>query len=328
MTFAPERFLAELGIESKPSGTANLVIHCPWCGADDKSFHLGIRLDGTAWGCWRNSAHRGRRPYRLVKQLSGWSHQRVLEYLGEGQSTGDSVGDLRARLSRMDAPAKPAPRRQLLRFPNEFRAFEQSTTAGPGRLFVQYLRHRGFRGTSVWSVAKRYRMRWATSGKWAWRVILPVIDAEGLIGWTARACTLHARTRYMAHPPGKEIKRHLFNGWRAIGGRVLLIVEGPMDAIKVDWAGHQEGVHAVALMGIDASPEQEVRLRKVAQGYDLVCICLDSTAIHQALRLQSQLSDLSPKLVMLPEGVKDPGDLTHRDARVFVRRLLSMAPPA
>lgn len=55
-----------------------ITIHCPLCGERDPGLHMGIALDGHFWGCWRDAAHRGRRPARLVQALLRCSWQEAV----------------------------------------------------------------------------------------------------------------------------------------------------------------------------------------------------------------------------------------------------------
>src|SRR6185312_5603411 len=69
-----EQFLDNHGIDYVTTGhnarRGNIGIACPWCG-NDPSHHLGISTNGRGYHCWRNEAHSGKAPHRLVMALLG-----------------------------------------------------------------------------------------------------------------------------------------------------------------------------------------------------------------------------------------------------------------
>ena len=61
------------------SSGENIEIHCPFCGAADRSKHLGLHLDSTRYGCWKGKiAHSGRNPSRLIQKLLNVSEEEAL----------------------------------------------------------------------------------------------------------------------------------------------------------------------------------------------------------------------------------------------------------
>lgn len=301
----------------------NVAFRCPMCGDDDPSMHMGVNLTTGAWGCWRHPIeHAGRNPYRLVRELTGWPHEQIVAFIGDDTPPPDSVAGLRARLDALDAPDeatawKPPP---ALPFEPTFNRFLRGHKKCDH--FIGWLvKKRRFRRKDVIQLAKRYRLRWCVQGRFAWRLILPVMDYGRVIGWTGRAISHSVQLRYMAHPPGDTVKQGLFNGDRARGGRVLAVVEGPMDALKLDFYGHGHGVSAVALMGTMGTDIQLRRLRALASRYERVAVILDQGASAQGHHLCLQIPDLRPQRIQLPEGVKDPGDMNPLVAARFAKRM-------
>src|SRR4051812_26553261 len=86
-------FLNRRGIEYTDRGSSatagNLAIHCVFCGAADPGTHLAISLHGRGWRCWRNKAHSGRSPVRLIQALLGctWVEAERLAGVSSARST-------------------------------------------------------------------------------------------------------------------------------------------------------------------------------------------------------------------------------------------------
>lgn len=327
MKFDVQGLVRELALEYRPpnfdwdAGIGNVWVKCPWCGSADPSQHMGINVANGKWGCWRDRDHRGNNPYRLVRELTGWPHERIVDFIGEGLLFADSPQSLRQRLAALDEPeVGPAPLVSL-KFLPEFRRIKKGDVLGHQAARYLRLRKFGKNAKEVAKFARHYKIRYARSGRFKWRVILPIIDRGKMIGWTARAMA-NSSLRYMAHPPGNDVKRVVFNGWRARGGLVLVIVEGPMDALKLDYYGRRLGVSAVALMGVVATPEQLERIHVLARRYRAVVVLLDDSALSSALKLKAELSVLKPRVAKLPDGRKDPGEMPPSEARRFAKMLV------
>ena len=97
----------------------------------------------------------------------------------------------------------------------------------------------------------------------------------------------------------------------AKGGETLVLVEGPVDALKLDVLG-RPSVRAVGLMGVVLSPGKRDLVVRLVERFDRVCVLLDADAMAVALRLKAELGFLNRQVTLgaLPEGVKDPGDLS------------------
>src|SRR5262249_9671231 len=83
-----------------------------------------------------------------------------------------------------------------LRLPVEFRPLlNGSPLSGP---FLEYLRQRDFRDAQIQWLAENYDLRYATQGRFAYRIVLPVRDRYGsLLTWTGRAVSPGAEPRYL-----------------------------------------------------------------------------------------------------------------------------------
>ena len=306
--FDPVAFLTEIGTEYETRGR-RLVTACPWCraeGRDTDGDHWTFAPDGSHYGCWRDRSHGGSLT-NVVRRFANWSVEQATAYLGGAVGT-SPLETLLARSVALGRPVPP-PAREPLAVPPEFRRIEQT---GLARLGWSYLATRGF--PDVTGLALRYQLRMALSGRWANRVILPIWNGPALLGWTARAIGRNG-LRYLTEPEGGGAKDVPFNGQLAAGGRLLFLVEGPFDALKLDWFGYPRGVNAIALMGTSATPGQVAVLAGLVPLYERTVILLDSAERGASRRLAASLPGLSVEVGQLDRKWKDPGALSEEACR-------------
>lgn len=334
MNFSWLDFCNQYGIPYVETGPntprGHLSIKCPFCGRADPSQHMGLRLDTREpyWGCWRDDTHRGKSPARLIAALLDCSMAEAHKIIEVGDLSG--IDDYERVASALQGTiGKPERQEQVkeLVYPREFRQLRDGEPAsGP---FMRYLRDRGL--DHLDNLSWFYSLHYAISGPFAQRVIVPFFFNGHLVGWTARAIGKSARLRYktLSHKPetaekqGSAIpapmnpKAIVFNYDNAShGGETLFICEGPMDAIKLDWYGGPD-VSAVACLGMP-EPRQLMVIAKLSQVYDNICVALDNDSLLKSDALQEELQALCHCPVMriiMPKGIKDPGEMQLRDVR-------------
>lgn len=313
MAFDWRMFLEEHRIPYVEQGNnvkrGDVNLPCPLCGSADPSEHMGVSLTSSAWACWRDPDHRGRRPDRLIVALLGCSYTEAAELAGDAeQRVTGTVEDLAAKVSNLFAatPATPAP--EPVDLEPGFVPIPRVRQA----VWKQYLRSRGFGQPDA--VSRLYDLRACRTGRFGGRLILPLFHEERVVGWTGRSIR-GREPRYLSHPKGGAVKEVIFNYDLAQGARTLVVTEGPLDALKVDFYGRRYGIRAVALLGVSPKPRQLTLISRLAQGGKVpVVVALDSTAPGPAMRLAAALSHLNPRVVCsYPGGVEDPGDLDARD---------------
>jgi hypothetical protein len=280
---------------------------------------MGINVKTGAWGCWRRKAHRGRTPLRIVQALKGctWREAEIIVGVADEQASPESLESLRAH--RLFA-GTPVQERQAVEWPMETRLI------GPGlatRRHWEYLVGRGFPEEHVEALVRRYGLRASLSAVWSRRVLFPFKTEAGLIGWTGRALG-KSEVRYKNFPPGGGNKDFVFNQARAgRGGRVLAVVEGPVDAVKLDFYGAAHGVCAVAVLGVGVTRAQLAVISRLAHRFDAVSLVLDDDAQAVALTMAGELACLRPRLAYLPAGRHDPGELTPCEADGLARGMVA-----
>lgn len=283
----------------------NVNVKCPFCGVRDPSMHLGIDLETAKWGCWRDQAHRGNNIARLIRALLHCSWEKALEIVGAPPpSTNESLDSLRSRLQRPTAVTSSTSK---MEFDRGF--FELSRQDPRVVRFHEYLISRGFAPEDIQTLCHHYGLRGALSGRFAWRLILPFYANQQLLGWTGRSIAA-AELRYLSHPSSSVVKELVFNQEECnAGGETLVLVEGPLDCLKVDFYGAWKGFRACGLLGTAVTQTQISVIASLSQRFERLLVLLDSDAQGAALRLSSCFPGIEVRVGSLPEGVKDPGEL-------------------
>lgn len=306
-------------------------IRCPFCGSADPSHHMGLNLETGWWSCWRNrSQHSGKSPLRLIMKLLNIPYGQARELAGLGDDYVDPEGfdSVAARILgriKTDGPAPVAERRFLT-----LDEFKPITEAVRTRRHWNYLyRDRGFNGTNrgiedVDALVKQYRLCAApqSSRHWADRIIIPYYYERKLVTWTGRAIGESTR-RYRDLEVDLSLmapKETLFNHDVMIGGgRVLLVQEGPFDALKVDFYGQHYGVRSVGLSTNSISEEQAHLLKLAETTFERVIVAMDAKTdfgIVDSMRLRQQIQFIgNVGIEPIPFRAGDGGALTPDQVR-------------
>lgn len=291
-------------------------IKCVFCGEDDPSEHLGINLTTENWGCHRNAQHRGKSPVKLIAALLGcnWGQAKLVaaQYSVSDPETLDQA--LAALLPLSEAP-KAVPG-QALDTPH-WRTIDRT---GATAKYWRYLASRGF--ADVGALVRQYGLTCCLTGRFKDRVIIPFHQQGELVGWTGRAIVDPVSApRYLSS--GEAIKTTIFNEDELYpGGKLLLLVEGPFDALKLDHYGRALGTRATCVFGTSMSMDQIsilVRLRKL---YKKVVVLFDPEAIEPAFAALDWLHAPNVTLGHLPDGIEDPGAMTEAQVHRFISSTL------
>jgi hypothetical protein len=308
-------FLESYDVHYVTGGTntkrGEVSIQCPWCGDEDPSQHLGISLNSDNWGCLRHGGHRGKAAHRLVQALLGCSFTQARLIVGQySRSDPTNLGEALAMLMGADTP-KPAT--EPVTLPEgcvPIRAVSRSN-----RRFWDYLYGRGFSDPE--RVAWNYGLLACTKGRFKDRIIFPFHQDDDLIAYTGRALGDPIKApRYLS---SERIKETVFNenDLARIGAGTLLVVEGPFDALKLDYYGYP--VRATCTFGITPHVNQLAILAKLKRKFARTIVLFDVGATEQAWHLADALG---LEVTSLPEGVDDPGSLSQSQVNKFVSSLL------
>lgn len=320
MPFDLIRFFEQHRIDYSDHGPniskGNVVIHCPFCGADDPSQHLSVSINGKGWRCLRRpDVHRGSSPARLIGALLGISLRQAHDLIGGDHFIPDDF------MSRMNTLLRPVPSvqstLQRLRLPDDFKSFRNVPSARP---FIGYMNGRGFPTADFLDLAKQFDLRYATSGPFHHRIIFPIYHDDRLLNWTGRHIGKSSlRYRTLGSEPDRE--EHLpaalgpitdqllwFDQCRASDASTLCLVEGPMDALKIWYLGQAHGIIATALFTMGMSAAQLDALYRLANRFERRILLLDRGTMPAAMRLMARLNSLRFQMIVLTDA-KDPGEL-------------------
>ena len=306
----------------------SLSVRCPFCGEADPSQHLNIYLNTGYWKCWRNPrAHSGKSRSWLIQHLLRCSSEEAVHLAEEDTLAIPEPADIMTRLTEMlgdrDQVEKIHASKQGLEFPSQFKRLFGSNSL-TSRPFWDYLEDRGYDLASQDWVAKHYNLHYANRGPYRYRLIIPVYSTAGeLMTWTARSVVPRAEIRYKTlsvEPneffPGYVAKcapGQLLLGlpllWKCENPEVLVLTEGPFDAIRISVLGHKIGVYGTCLFGLNITDSQVLLIEQLLGRFRHVVLLLDPDAKFRAFRIQEQLTNLPVKIETLPPGVEDPGAL-------------------
>lgn len=326
MAFNWKKFLEAYRIEHIEEGPnvkrGNVNIACPLCG-NDPSHHMGLNLEDASWGCWRNSQHRGKNPVRLIAALAKCSFADAEKMVKEGTPEAAVGLDKLKQLAQGLGQKKEKKVRKYdpVKYP---KSFHKVNTAYFGRRFRRYLMTRGFRREELVKLCRHYQLRYCLVGQFKHRVIFPFLREGEMIGWTGRAIA-KAENRYLSYPSSEVVKHLLFNSHYAETAqfkRVLVVVEGPLDCIKLDFYLQEYGIHVVGLLGVSTTVQQIAELLRIGEAYDMVVFMLDEEALARSLDLQSAASKLNAKIQTDCMGFDDPGDMREKHVRKLAKKFL------
>lgn len=262
---------------------ALLAIDCPFCG-DDNGKHLGI-MDGY-YTCWRNANHRGNLPY-LFSILLGISLTEAKLLLQEKSFIDDNLLDnLNEICYTNNIEDKKLGGVDKLIMPKEFHDIKSSGLSKP---YYNYLWNRGF--DDVPKLVEKYDLKYTLTGRYAFRIIIPIYQDGELMSWQGRAINPDAQLRYKdlkVEDSVRHVKFCLYNYDNLMGGKALFITEGVFDALKLDFYGQR--INATCIFTTSIRDEQIALLLQVAHKYEKVFIMLDREAESQALSLLDKLS--------------------------------------
>jgi hypothetical protein len=331
-----ERLLREQRIPFAESGPnikrGEIGIRCPFCGSADPSMHMGLSRETGWWSCWRNRAqHSGKSPLRLLMRLLGVPYGVARELAGLGDDYIDPEGfdALAAKLMRRDdTTGRPEEtQRRRLDLDGDFVPIEPR---GRTRHHFDYLvDSRGFDADDIKALGRLYGVCAGVSGPFSGRVVLPYYQDGDLVTWTGRAIG-PAKIRYRDLEIADSLlppKLTLFNhDCMLAGGNVLVLQEGPMDALKVDFYGRRYGIRSTALSTNSIQDAQAYLLQTAINKFKRVLVMLDNASILgivDSMRMRQELSFLpNVATAKVPYGAKDGADLTPSKIRRWSQQLL------
>lgn len=309
-----QEFFTDYSIEyvtrSPNTKRGELSTKCPWCGEDDPSQHLGVSLTSENWGCLRDPQHRGHSPVRLVAALLGCPQPQAGLVVAQYSRPDPAGFDTLAALTLTSEA--PSPVAGLVEAKPPLSPIKPS---GSTAKFWRYLENRGF---DPMAVITAFRLRACLTGQFKDRLIIPLYRDGELFAWTGRALVDPVNApRYLSSLRVKETIFHedvLFN----TKANLLFITEGPFDAMKLDHYGWSHGARATCTFGTSISVEQIMLLSKLCKRFSRVVVLFDADALGPAFYATDWLRSPNVSFGRLPDGVKDPGELSKDQVRELI----------
>jgi hypothetical protein len=335
MAFDWIKLLRERNIDYVTRGAStsrdNVNVKCPLCGDHDTGFHMGISLKGRGWHCWLNQAHSGKSRSKLIQLLLRVDEAAAKEIAGYETAAMPMAGTVGQTLrAKLGGEVIERPKR-LDFLPGMYPLMKDSAFAKPFRDWMRKERHYTTAGVE-WA-SETYELRYSISGAFRYRMIIPIHDEKGhLVNWTGRTILKDEDLRYRALgmkptktlPPALAQPQQSLLGlsylWRAPNPKVLVAVEGPMDAIWLTLWGHNFGVYATCLFGLNLSEDQMVLLSALQDRFEQSYLLLDRAASLRSFKLAHSGLRLKPK--RLEDHVKDPAELPPDRAQALCLSLL------
>lgn len=289
--------LERAGIEVRETRQkSEVVLCCPFCPdrgfSEDTKFHFGLNLEKGWAHCFRcdwkssNFLHTARmlaREFEVPFKLQYREMPEKEEEPKEPETTAIVASGL----------------------PPEYEKF----TGAADRIEKRARAYLHSRGISLLQISK-YKIGYAAAGAYGWRILFPVFGPGNKVyGCVGRAIDARMKPKYL-NSPGLKL---LWNAHR--GGQIAVVVEGIMDALRVEKALLRvRGMTAVARLGSAITPYQLMQLRT----FERVIILpdWDEPGVKGAVGLAEQcLESHIPVEMAVPEMIdgRDPGSMEEQE---------------
>jgi len=291
--------LDEIGVEwidrGKNTSSGNVNVKCPWC-LNDPSKHMAIALMKEAYYCYRApNQHSGKRATNLLFKLKNIREPEALRLLRKYLRAGDA----------------PLPARLPESIQQQKTAWSRFENAGNSREALDYLSERGFPSARI--LCEQFDLRYAPNGVWARRLLIPFHHNGEAVSWTARDMTGRLTPKYLTNELSSfavlctpdMIKPKPV---------IAMVVEGPMDALRIAQATRDARVISIALCGKSLGAEKLLQIRQACETCTDVLVAMDSDApmsdcYQTVAEIQSAVKVERVGRAKLPLGIKDPGEL-------------------
>ena len=216
--------------------------------------------------------------------------------------------DRRTALALLDDCERFAPIAPIIKQPSTLK-YEDFKPAWTHNAYLTYLAGRGF--SNPIRVCQQFNLRYAPAGTWAARLLLPLYDKRQLVaGWTGRSIRASLDPPYLA----ENTTGDLVSG--VCGGRALVVVEGPIDALKIN-VGVGSQLSLVSAIGLNGKALTYDKINLIADSRPShVLLCLDADVKPGLVwRTQAQIiaacrllvPDVCVDILRVPNGYNDPG---------------------
>jgi len=306
--------LDEIGVEwtdrGKNTSSGNINVKCCWC-LDDPSKHLAIALMKEAYFCYRSPGqHSGKKATNLLFKLKGIREPEALRLLRKYHRAGGA----------------PMPARLPTDMQQQKTAWSRFANAGNNKEALEYLSGRGF--PSPRTLCEQFDLRYAPNGMWARRLLIPLHFNGEAVSWTARDMTSRYEQKYLMNDTSSFAALCTPDIIKPTPA-IAVIVEGPMDALRIAQATRDARIISIALCGKSLGSEKLLQIRKACETCNDILVALDAdapmSACYQAIAdIQSATNVQRVGRAKLPLGIKDPGELPSEGVMQWIKKAHSL----
>src|SRR5207248_325378 len=139
---------------------------------------------------------------------------------------------------------------------------------------LAYLAGRGFPDPAA--ICRRYDLRFSPAGTWAGRLLIPIVGPDGEIAtWTGRALSDKLQGRYWTQTADNNTL-YVPRQMRA----TMIILEGPIDVLKVAAATEHMPVTPIGLLGLDINEMKLFQLKQLLEQCTGYHVCFDNGVLQ------------------------------------------------
>jgi hypothetical protein len=288
----------------------NVNIACPFCHSDP-SHHLAIAEQREAFYCYREpNRHSGTDFIRLLVRL-GLPRYDAVRLLNQYKAD--------RPIPPPDSRKNPAP---------NTRAWDRFAPASENQQCLDYLAGRDF--SSPRTLCERFDLRFAKEGSWAKRLLIPMHRGADLISWTGRDLSGRSELKYKTYEVADYQPIYFPDRRKQIREaeeQVFVLVEGPLDALRVADSCRMAPIKVAALCGKHLGPQKLLALREAAKSADILVALDADVALSSCYQMIAELAgSLRSRYIgraALPMGCKDPGEIPNEGVMKWLGECIS-----
>jgi DNA primase len=282
----------------KKGSTGQLSATCPFC---EKYGSFYIDVDSGNYICFK-CEQRGRYLVGVVSCVENVSYNEAKRFILRNvfeTRRKETVPSLIDKIRGLREKEEHEEEEKIIPLPKEF----IPVYAKKKWRFPKYLKSRGIRRET----ARSWGFGYCNRGRYRNRIIIPIRCPAGE-SFTSRDVTGLLKPKYLN--PICPFQSHLLIGWSNLGKGDIVLVEGPLDAVKM-W---QHGFNCLALGGKILHSEQIKMICSFPKDTSIT-IMLDPEELKAPIDVAKQLIFHFDQVFVatLPEGV-DPGNSTKEQA--------------
>ncbi len=317
-TFDLAGYLGEHAPAARASDPAGeWCLSCPRCGGRE---HLYVNVEKRCGHCFRCDWSPGL--LDLLAELERRPRAEIARRLGarDEPTAPSNLASLRERILALGARASATPpMAPSVPLPEAYIALAPRHSVATERALVPFRAYLAQRRIPQAAIA-HHRIGCALLGRYAGRVILPVLADSSVAAYQARDITGSSRIKYFG-PEGQQLGRVLFNLDRAREHERIVVCEGIISALCA-------GPDAVASFGKTLKPRQVALLAEAGRPavvlFDAAKVATGATDAHrEAEEAAARLHRAGVQAFVARLAQGDPAD---NDADV-VRRAIDRAAP-